>query len=320
MAEGHVEPRGFGALTGAGPAFAAVGGDDLDASDVVRSTADHVSATDGGRTATIGVRRPRLGGTVTALDADRLLVWGGDVTADDGTGEAEVGELLVSWSTAPASASLSIDAAGEAGTHRAFHAAALAGDGAVIIGGGFTITNGGVALVHEPRVVQRVVPGATMQTITTLADDTAVAAFGYGAAATLPDGDVLLTGGNPDATVAGCATDHQGLPCSTAQALRYDTATGMIGPTGALGVPRYGHRMTALADGMILVSGGLSLGDTATTLRALPDVELYEPRSAADDPLLPEIVRAPGDVARTQGGDPLAPCDVIVVYDDAGAE
>ncbi len=312
-----VAPRVFAALTGAGPALAAVGGRDLPPDNTPRSTADHLAPTTGAVTTQIGGRRARVGATVTALDANRLLVWGGDVGAGDGSGTAEVGELLASWSTSPASAPLSIDPAGEAGTHRAFHAAAVAGDGSVILGGGFRMLVND-ALDVAPEVVQRVAVGAAMQTITTLLDDAAATAAGYTAAATLPDGDVLITGGNPAPGTGGCDPGANGLPCAIAQALRYDSATGAIAATGPLGVPRYGHRSTTLADGRVLVTGGLAVGATPTTLRAVIDVELYEPRGAADDPLLPAIVRAPGDVARTEGGEPLAPCEVVVRYDDAG--
>ncbi len=319
MSDGHVVPRGFGALTGAGPALAAVGGEDLTLAADVRVSADHVAPDSGQRTASIGVRRPRIGATVTALAADRLLVWGGDISTGDGTDTDEVGELLVSWATAPASAPLSIDPGGEAGTARAFHTAALAGDGAVILGGGFRMQLA-QALTPAAEVVQRVLPGGTTQTIATLADATTALAFGYGASVTLPDGDVLLAGGNPDATIAGCATDAQELVCATDQALRYETANGTLRAVGALGVARYGHRITVLVDGMALVSGGLAVGAAAATLRALPDVELFKERGAADDPLLPAIVRAAGDVARTADGEPLAPCTLIDVDDADGAD
>lgn len=71
-----------------------------------------------------------------------------------------------------------------------------------------------------------------------------------------------------------------------------------------------------LPAGRNVASGGLTV--RAGAVEATADLELYEPRGAADDPLLPAIVRAPGDVARTATGDPLAPCDVVTVYADGG--
>jgi hypothetical protein len=312
-----VERRGFGGLPASGSeAIAYVGGLDLAAAPpTVQADADRVDPATGLRTTTIGTRRQRLGASVTALSADQLLVWGGDPTAGDGTGTAELGELLTSWTTAPSTQALTIDATGQGGPHRAFHAAALAGDGSVIVAGGFRMEVG-VATTPVTQVVQRLSTPTAMLLVTTLADETMATPAGYGAALRLLDGDVLIAGGNPDPLAAGCAPENMGLACATGLALRFDTATTTIAATGSLGVPRYGHQLSLLADGTVAATGGLAV-TTGGSLHAAVDIELYEPRGAADDPLLPEIVRAPGDVARTGVGEPLAPCSVVVEYPDA---
>jgi hypothetical protein len=312
-----VERRAFGALAPPGSAaLAYVGGLDLDmAGTPVQADVDRVDPATGTRTATIATRRRRLGATVTALSADELLVWGGDPAAGDGTGTAEVGEILNAWSTAPGTAAITFDAAGETGPHRAFHAAALAGDGSVIVAGGFRMEVG-VATTPVGAVVQRLSAPTGALLATTLADASVATPAGYGAAVRLGDGDVLAAGGNPDPATAGCAVENMGLVCAVAQAWRYDSGAGALAPTGPLGVARYGHQLSLLGDGTVAATGGLAVS-AAGTLHGVVDVELYEPRGAGDDPLLPDIVREPGDVARTGVGEPLAPCDVVVSYPDA---
>ncbi|HTJ46468.1 MAG TPA: hypothetical protein VL463_30390, partial [Kofleriaceae bacterium] len=137
---------------------------------------------------------------------------------------------------------------------------------------------------------------------------------GYVAAVTLPDGDVLATGGDPDDGIGTCM-DASGRACALAQAWRYPAAGGAGAQIAPLQIARYGHRMTVLADGTVLVTGGLGparLG-TAGQVAALGDAELFEWRGAADDPiadLAPLIVRSPADVVRMNGA-PEFPCEVI---------
>lgn len=311
-----VERRAFGGLAPPGSeALAYVGGLDLEAiPPVVQSDADRIDPATGLRTTTIGTRRQRVGASVTALSADQLLVWGGDPTAGDTVQTPELGELLTAWSTAPSTQALTIDPAGAGGPHRAFHAAALAGDGSVIVAGGFRM-NLGNATTPVGSPIQRLTMPAGMLLITTIADGAVATPAGYGAALRIPDGDVLIAGGNPDPVTEGCPPENQGLVCAIGQALRYDSGTATIAATGSLGVARYGHQLSLLSDGTVAATGGLAVG--AGGLHAVLDVELYEPRGLGDDPLLPEIVRDPGDVARTGVGEPLAPCAVVVEYPDA---
>ena len=313
-----VERRAFGGLAPPGAeALAYVGGLDLEAAPPppAQSDADRIDPATGLRTTTIGTRRQRVGASVTALSADQLLVWGGDPTAGDGTMTAELGELFTAWSTAPSTQQLTIDAAGANGPDRAFHAAALAGDGSVIIAGGFRMSVG-VATIPVTATVQRLTNPTGMLLITTIADSAVATPAGYGAALRILDGDVLIAGGNPDPVTEGCPPENQGLVCAIGQALRYDSGTATIAATGSLGVARYGHQLSLLSDGTVAATGGLAVG-TAGGLHAVLDVELYEPRGLGDDPLLPEIVRMPGDVARTGIGEPLAPCAVVIDYPDA---
>src|SRR3712207_2897679 len=76
----------------------------------------------------------------------------------------------------------------------------------------------------------------------------------------LPDGDVLLTGG-----------DRQGAPI--ADALLVNRQTGVAAPlTSKLSRPRAGHSSTVLPDGNVLIAGGVGAdGQPSNT------VEFYDP-------------------------------------------
>jgi hypothetical protein len=249
------------------------------------------------------LRRPRVGATATPLDAARVLEWGGDV----GAAPTEAGEALAGLPSAPAAQQLTITSGGG---DRAFHAAAITGAGLVVVAGGFTVAgSGATAAVADPGV-ELTVNGATVT-----GADVGGPAGGYPAAITLPDGDVLATGGDPDGNTAFC-TDTTGVACALDDAWRYPSAggAGVHGPP--MQIARYGHRLTLLADGTVLVTGGLAgarLG-TPGQVAALLDAERYEWRSAADDPigdLAPLVTREPGDVVRDGSGAPRFPCRVI---------
>jgi Tol biopolymer transport system component len=108
-----------------------------------------------------------------------------------------------------------------------------------------------------------------------------------GATATmLKDGRVLVAGGD------NCGdADHQG---TWASAELYDPATGTFSPTGSMTVPRLGQTATLLADGRVLMAGGITgprpvasvsvvlasyrtaiLADTSSNV--LASAELYDP-------------------------------------------
>jgi hypothetical protein len=87
-------------------------------------------------------------------------------------------------------------------------------------------------------------------------------------AANLPDGRVLIAGGH---RVSGS------LSSMTTGAEIYDPATGTFAPTGSLVVARAEHATATLADGRILVVGGL--GQVGGTAADLNNAETYDPVS-----------------------------------------
>jgi hypothetical protein len=113
----------------------------------------------------------------------------------------------------------------------------------------------------------------------------------------------------------GACVDASGRACALAQAWRYPSAGGAGVQIAPMQIARYGHQLTTLADGTVLVTGGLAAARLGTVgqIDALADAELYEWRTAADDPiadLAPLVTRAPGDVVRLDGA-PQFPCAII---------
>lgn len=294
--------RVFGAATqpGAPPGFglAVVGGLTMEGGNV--TSHESVVLADGASGGSVG-GRPRLGATVTALSATEALVWGGDRTAL--LADVRAGDRLTMLDAAPV---LDAGPLNTSALNRAFHAAARFGTGVAVIGG---LPVAGAAINDAPFTpfVQTVDPATLAAANLDIAGAIPAA---YPAAATLIGGDVLFSGG---ASPGVCATTT--LACPSAQSIRLRHNGGTIpsaNATGTPGLPRYGHRLTLLPDGRVLVSGGFSPAAQPDMIRALRDAELYEPHEAADDPIADlALDRAPGDVARTADGAPLAPCTLV---------
>lgn len=260
----------------------------------------------------VGLATGRMGASVTALDDGRALIWGGHLAASEDSEPALVtGELVDDLDTdAPATVALALE--GAAPTPRAFHSAVLVagegvpdGRGGVLALGGFDITAVGVAVTPAAILAQHLAvdEGATVTVRNVdLVDGTTPPGAAYVAAAPLPGGDVLVTGGNPGPD-AGCATGAAGLVCSRGLTYRYRADVQRFEAAAGLVRERYGHRATLLADGTVLVTGGLAVVDGQ--LQVLRDAEIYTLADA--DPL----DRAPGQVAQEPGGTPVAPCLVL---------
>lgn len=248
-----------------------------------------------------GVRR--VGSTIVATSASTALWIGGDL------GGTRLYDELRQLDAQPA---LVAGPAPPPGSNRAFGAGARVGADVLFVGGleigaagindatpapaAHWITAGGVAAVTAPDLV----PAA------------------YPAVAQLPDGDVLVTGG----AVAGAPGCGATLSCPAAHAVRVGASVARaVSPPGLM---RYGHRLTRLADGTVLISGGFttSRADPAR-VRPLATLEHFEPHDAGDDPLADlGLTRAPGEVAMADGA-PVAPCTLVVAgagADAAGAD
>jgi WD40 repeat protein len=84
----------------------------------------------------------------------------------------------------------------------------------------------------------------------------------------LPNGKVLLAGGGNQ---GGGTLPFYGVGSATAEV--YDPTAGHFTPTGSMSRPRFGHTATVLANGKVLIVGGVSSSSLAPT----PTAEIYDP-------------------------------------------
>ena len=183
------------------------------------------------------------------------------------------GAAVTSWGTihrastssrlrmdADASAVLTLAPGGQLLQARIEYAAAVLGDGRILVAGG-SITHEtndsglSVAEIYNPVLGTSV---ATTHSMT-------VARAGL-TATLLRDGKVLLVGGN----------DANGNPLASAEL--YDPASDTFTATqGTMSCARFAHDATLLADGRVLITGGWSSPPTATSLNLCTSAEVYNP-------------------------------------------
>lgn len=142
------------------------------------------------------------------------------------------------------------------------HAAALLADGRVMISGGVSTSPRGVttdtAEVYDPAIGSFSALPARMTT-----------PRGLHRASTLPSGEVLLSGGSPGLTPGG------GTVFRSTEAYDPTTQTFMV-LAATLVTPRAAHTATVLADGSVLLTGGIGvLADGNLAVRN--DAEVMKP-------------------------------------------
>jgi len=217
-------------------------------------------------TATGAMSSARFGGTATLLPDGKVLVMGGlDAETERGSPSSELYDPISgSWT-----------ATGNMITRNGDHAPILLPDGRVLVMGRTDPPPGpccqlpgspGLAWaeLYDPQ------SGAWSATQGMVA-----ARRGY-AAVLLADGKVLVTGGY-------AAEEPGGGPLGLASDELYDPGTGTWASTGSMLAlaPRYGFSATLLADGKVLVAGGMGMvpmsGGTGSAVVA--SAELYDPGS-----------------------------------------
>jgi hypothetical protein len=163
----------------------------------------------------------------------------------------------------------------------------------VLIAGGFVVQSN-LALNPDPTVkLVRIRTNGVLYQYhpQDAADFTPV---GYHAAVALPDGTVLLTGGSPifEPGTTPCPPPDGGnaWTCSVSQAWIYTPGLnpadgGSLSPlpVGALQVPRFGHTMTLMPNGTVLVVGGLRRDSNTLYTEASAEVYNAATGSAGED-------------------------------------
>lgn len=188
---------------------------------------------------------PRSGAVVVTLADGRVLIAGGD-SARVTTAEVFDPATGRSVSTGPLVSADSL----------ALNSAAVLRDGRVLLVGDarpFDSPFFAVAQVFDPTTLQFQPTGAQ------------VTPRAGGVLALLADGRVLLTGGTPP----------NDLNTTLASAEVFDPETNTFSVTGAMGTARWGHAAVSLADGRVLVMGGLD---------SLSSAEVYDPDTGTFTP------------------------------------
>ena len=196
--------------------------------------------------------------TATLLEDGRVLMVGGDNAA---------------WSSGPflASAELydpttgTFTATGSLAVGRQYHTATRLSDGRVLItggGGGDGGTSLGSAEIYDPT------------TGTFTATGSMTAGRIYQTATLLADGRVLIAGGLPN------GRDYAANPQFLASAEVFDAATGTFATTGSMADSRTYQGATLLADGRVLITGGVTAGASTS----LTSAEIYDPVTGTFSP------------------------------------
>ncbi len=187
----------------------------------------------------------------TAAEATSTTVTNGLASAPpNGKGEVATAELYD-----PAAGTWS--ATGALKKARSNHTATLLKTGTVLVVGGFSPSGElDAAELYDPAAAawELTAPLTSPRTIHT--------------AALLPDGQVLIAGGQ-------VGSSGSILSSTVPTADLYDPVTGKWMRAADLGTPRTGHSATVLADGQVLVAGGLN------SVGAVGDAELFSVKAKA---------------------------------------
>ena len=192
---------------------------------------------------------PSRGTTATLLADGRVLLVGGDPAQlyDPASNTFSVTDSLAS--------------AGLDGVDQ--QSATLLNNGRVLIAGG---SNDEVAPAGRVAAAELYDPGTGGFTATSSMHSPRDAH----AAALLPDGTVLIVGGD-----TGSNNQYAG---SLASAELYDPSTGTFAAAGDMSVPRTGPQATLLRNGDVLITGGAHYGGINLFFGSLASAELYHPR------------------------------------------
>lgn len=204
-----------------------------------------------GRAAAPGIR----------LDDGRVLVVGGVDAAGLVTSSCELYD--------PATKTFA--ATGSMATPRILHTAVKLNDGRVLVCGGSTAISGADPVAQLLSMVSNATASAELFNPATgsWSPTTSLPSARTGhSAAILPDGRVLVAG--------GVQSGFLGIPTFLTSASRYNPGTNAWNSTASMGgVGRAISSVATLADGRVMLSGGVTANIVALTATAVADVSIY---------------------------------------------
>jgi hypothetical protein len=214
----------------------------------------------------------RVAAAATQLSATQVLVFGGNFDSPPGQRDTEAIELLDLGSGV--TAQLATFEVGSRERLRSLAHASLSslGGGEVLLVGGLELEPGQARTPRADFPVQRITAVAGDLRVSNVASALFVP-VAYHDASTLPDGEVLVTGG-----LAAPLTCPGGRACN--KSYIYQAQGDLLTSAENLRAGRFGHRATPLPGGALLLSGGLTLTNNVT--QALAGAELYQ-GTAGDD-------------------------------------
>ena len=210
----------------------------------------------GSFTVTGNMITPRAGHTATLLTNRKVLIAGGSPSVP---ASAELYDPVTGTFTAT----------GNMTNGRINHTATLLPDGKVLMVGGCATYISGYFNCNSPAISSAELYDPVTGNFTPTGSMTTPRAWGF-TATLLSNGKVLIVGGTPDPS--------RGFFVATDAEL-YDSFTGTFARTGDLNVRREAHTATLLANGKVLIAGGINEGD-----EAIESAELYDPKTGTFTP------------------------------------
>jgi hypothetical protein len=222
----------------------------FNAGDVALASADLCDPTAGAFSQTGPLAVARGYDTATRLSDGRVLIAGGNPHQWQFDGPFLASAELYDPKTG------TFGPTGSLATARNLHTATLLADGRVLIAGGNDAEAHSLASaeIYDPKT-GKFSPTGSLAT-----------ARGFHTATLLSDGRVLIAGGT--------SVGWNGPPF-LASAEIYDPKTGRFTATRPMAVARGSHTATQLADGRVLITGGIDIGT-----HSLASAELYDPKTA----------------------------------------